>query len=334
MTDYLDPIRKALEGCSRALIAPHVNPDGDALGSMAGLAHILERMGKEVRLYLPAPLPKTFEWLPLPWPVASGLAELAEWTPDLVVCVDCGAPNRAGAEMEPVLSGEAVFTSPNEVITLNIDHHLGNTGFAKINWVAPKMSSTGEMVGMVAEHCGLRLDGDLGEAVYLSLVSDTGSFTFANTSASCLAMASRILSGGLDLPAFSEKYENTWSIDSMRLWGNLMSGINLHCDGQIASCSVSRAMLEEHRQDKSALEGFVSWLRRISTVRIAIFVREEENGTCKASLRSATDIDVRSVAARFGGGGHKVAAGVELALSLKEAEAKLVQAASELLGCA
>lgn len=334
MTENLQLLKETFLNSTRVLIAAHVNPDGDALGSAAGLGHLLTRMGKEVRLYLLEPVPQSLAWLDLPWPVISSLADAGGWTPDLLALIDCAEAYRAGPEINAWLT-KGVLPGPawEKTASLNIDHHLGNPGFAAANWVDSGMSSTGEMIGHAAEYCGFRLEGELGLALYLALVSDTGNFTFSNTSASCLAMASRILACGLSLRDFTEKHENVWSLDSMHLWGKLMSRITLSCGGQVASARVETDLLRQYKVDKSALEGFASWLRRIAGVKVGIFVRQEENGASKASLRSSGDVDVRAIAARYGGGGHKAAAGVELPVPPEEAEKILIRAAGESLGC-
>lgn len=315
----------ALKKARRVLVATHVNPDGDAVGSAAAFAHLAQHCGAQARLLLMAGLPDFLAWLPLPVPVVRMLGELDGWVPDLLILADCGDAGRAGPELASMLDGRAARPSDWELtVTANIDHHVSNKGYADINWVEPEASATGELAGLLAERLGVRLDGALGQALYLALASDTGNFTYSNTGARCLGLASRIVEAGLDIASFTDNYENTWSLDRMYLWGRLLSEITLHAEGAVASAVVRRAWLDERGLGNDALEGFASWLRRIRGVRVGVFVREDAPGLSKISLRSMGDIDVQAVCALFGGGGHAAAAGAEVAMPPEEAAAAVV----------
>lgn len=324
-------IKQALQNSRRTLIATHVNPDGDALGSAVALAHIALKLGSEARMVLPPALPDFLAWLPLPAPCVSRLEELGTWMPDLLVFVDCADPPRAGQELAAVINKEAPAREWNGITVVNIDHHLSNKGFADLNWVEGESAATGQLAGILAEELGMPLKDGLGLAVYLALASDTGNFTYNNTSASCFAMASRIVGAGLDVAEFTNNYENNWNIQRMHLWGRLMSEISLHENGAVAMSIVPRAYLDEAGLGKAALEGFASWLRRLQGVRVGLFVREDAKDFCKVSLRSMGDVDVQAVAARFGGGGHMAAAGAEVSLPPEETARVLLAAIHEQL---
>ena len=315
----------ALEGKKRVLVATHVNPDGDAVGAAAALAHVCTAKGADCRLLFVTGLPDFLLWLPLPCPWLGSVEELHGWMPDLAAVVDCGDAHRTGDLEELFLSGKAPAPGWEGVDTLNIDHHLGNPLFARHNWADYTRSATGEMVGMLAEHLGMRLEGDLGTAIYLALVSDTGNFSYSNTTAEAFAMASRIVQNGLDVGAFSAQWENNWSLGRMHLWGRLLEEISLHAGGAVACSVAPRAYLEElglHRYD---LDGFASWLRKLKGVRVGVFIREDRPNFCKVSLRSmGGDVDVRAVAARFGGGGHAAAAGAEVEMPAQELAAVII----------
>lgn len=318
-------VAAALGGARRVLVATHVNPDGDAVGSVAALAHLAKRCGAEARILLMAGLPGFLSWLSLPAPVIGSLAELGGWVPDLLVIADCGATDRAGPELGPVLDGLAPRPCGwEETTTANIDHHISNKGYADINWVNPRAAATGELVGRLADELGAPLEGPLGEALYLALVSDTGNFTFSVTSGASLAMAARIVEQGLEIESFTSKYENVWSLERMRLWGRLFGTVTLHAGGSVACSVVYREWLDELGVSHEDLEGYASWLRRIRGVRVGVFVREKAPGQSKISLRSLTDFDVQEVCALYGGGGHAAAAGADLKLPPQEAAATVI----------
>lgn len=325
MHSLLDSLADAITKARRVLVATHLNPDGDAVGSAVALAHIASHSGAEARIIFGAGLPDFLSWLPMPVPTVKTLKELGSWKPDLILVADCGEINRAEPDVAALLSEE--FSSAkgaNRFVVVNIDHHVSNPGFAHLNWVEPQRSATGEMVGILAEHMGIPLEGDLGQAIYLALVSDTGNFSFSNTGPDCLALAARLVACGLNIADFTAKYENTWNIRKMRLWGRLLSEVRLDAGGAVAFSVAFKKYLDEFGLTKADLDGFASWLRRLRGVRVGFFIREDSPSRCKISLRSMGDFDVQEVAALYGGGGHAAAAGAELSLPPEEAAAKVL----------
>lgn len=310
----------------RLLVASHINPDGDAIGSTLSFAHIARACGFEVRLLLVSGTPKNFRWLPQPWPAAATIEELGGWAPHVLVTLDCGDARRAGPALEAFFL-KKILPAPGweHTVSINIDHHTGNPEFADINWVEPNWAATGEMVGVLAEHLGIPLTGDLAVALYLTLVSDTGNFSFANTRGSTMALAARILEQGLDIGAFTAASENNWTLERMHAWGSLMQQITLHADGKIACVIVPRALMVAGGLRKADLDGFAAMLRRIQGVQVGVYIREDEPKLCKISLRSMGDINVSAIAASFGGGGHVAAAGAELAMSPEAAKTAVLE---------
>lgn len=180
------------------------------------------------------------------------------------------------------------------------------------NWVDPGMAATGQMVAAVADAAGVPLTGELAQCVYLSLVSDTGSFTHGNTSAAVFTLAARLVANGLDAAAMREKLDNQWSMPKTKLWGKLMQTLSLECDGMVAVCPVTMEEIGSFGAVREDLEGFAEQMRRIKGVRVAVLIRQDPGNRCKLSLRSSGSDDVRSVAALFGGGGHLNAAGATI----------------------
>ncbi len=298
------------------LLATHVQPDGDAIGSTFSLAHVLTYFGLDVRIYLPGGVPKYLAWLPCEWPVVQTLDALEGWVPDVVIIADCGDAVRTGAELSPLLAGDFTgFDAWQNLFSINIDHHYGNPEFGDCNWVEATWAATGLMVGTLAEHLEIPLVGNLGLSLYLTLASDTGNFSFGNTSAAAFHMASKIVGAGLKVAEFTASFENNWSIDRMHLWGEMMSSVTLHHEGRVACCLVTLELLQKYGLTKSDLEGFAAYLRRIKGVQVGMFIRQDAEVMCKISLRSMGGFNVQQVAAALGGGGHIAAAGAEVALT-------------------
>ena len=307
----------ALRKIDRVIVAGHVNPDGDAVGSLAAAGHILRALKREFVLYSATGLPDYLAFFPLPATVLTSL-ETLPFKPASALLLDCGEPARLGEALAGRLPGLA---------SVNIDHHLGGEGMGSLaNWVAPEAAATAQLVGYTAVAAGMDLRGGLAASVGLGLISDTGGFSHGNTSADVFRLAAHLVENGCDLAGLRENLDNTWRLERLRLWGKLMQRIRLERRGAVAFC---RVLLEDLRQSgtrKEELEGFVEYLRRIANVRVAALLREDAPGFCKFSLRSFGAVDVQVMAAMLGGGGHKNAAGGSLRMTPDAAENALLAA--------
>lgn len=314
MTPPLRQIAEHLRTTDNFLVTSHVSPDGDALGSMLAVGEVLDAMGKQVRLFNESGLPERFRWLS---PRQEILRDLPDTEPETIIVLDCGSPQRPGTLLAPWLSSKTV---------VNIDHHLDNPLFGSINWVDQRVSSTGEMVGMLARELNVPLAGLLGEYVYLSLISDTGDFCFSNTRPETLEMAAEILRLGLLPGPFHEQRQSTGTINQLRMRGTVTQQATLHSQGRISLISFTRELFRQTGTGPEDTEGLVNRVLYLRGVQAAIATREEDNGSIKFSLRSKGDVNVQAVAARFGGGGHRNAAGGTLDMSVDEAGRTLVDA--------
>lgn len=305
-TDQLSPAQTMLaiiREHDNIVVAAHGSPDGDAIGATGAMAYLLKQLGKHVALYNATGIPEYLEWVPLPGRVHTKPSQLP-FRPGLIVALDCGDVWRLGRELN------AVFA---DYPSICIDHHLSNPLFASLgNWVDPSMAATGQMVAAVADAAKIPLTGELAQCIYLSLVSDTGSFTHGNTSAAVFELAARLVAGGLDAAAIREKLDNQWSLAKIRLWGKLMQELHIECDGEVALCSVTLDEIASFGAVREDLEGFAEQMRRIKGVRVAVLIRQDPGNRCKLSMRSSGKDDVRTVAAQFGGGGHLNAAGATI----------------------
>ncbi|MCC8193040.1 MAG: DHH family phosphoesterase [Deltaproteobacteria bacterium] len=324
----IQAVARSLSSAGRILAVTHVNPDGDAVGSLVGLGHIAAALRSDIRLYCETPIPPHLAWLRSPTPILSALADLGDWTPDRVVFLDCADGKRAGAGIVAYLAGRR---DKNGLKTVCIDHHVANPNFADTNWVDPGMSATGMMIALLAKEFGIPLSGDLGEAVCLAIVSDTGSFSYANTSALALELTAEIVRNGLSMADFTTKYENHWTLNRMHLWGVLMREVRLLCDGKVVVSVVTDEMLERYNAPRAYLEGYASWLRRLANTKVVLLARPSRNGS-KVSLRSMGDVDVQKIAAEYGGGGHKGAAGIDMTEQPREAADKVLEGICRALG--
>ena len=318
MTDMKAPeavpaeILEALRSHERVLVTAHAHPDGDAMGSSLALAWALHSLGKEVCVFNEDGVPGFLSFLRALSPVVSDVDALP-WEPDLIAVLDCGDRARVGEKLQPLM---------DRVPTLDIDHHLANPLFGSAgNWAVPSASATGELVGLIVQELGVPMQGPLAEALYVALSSDTGNFSYGNTTPLALRLTAQLRELGLDIAALREKLENNWSEAKLRLWGRLMAETRILEKGRLAAAFVTRAVLAETGSSREDAEGFVEQLRRLSSVRVALLLREDEKEgkvVTKASLRSSGNDSVRDVAAQFGGGGHKNAAGATIPMEAEQ----------------
>lgn len=296
-------IADALRGADNMLITSHANPDGDALGAMYALARGLAYLGKRVALCNATGAPEYLAWLPAPEQVYTTLTQLP-FTPQCALVLDCADAARLGRLFAP-----GVCALP----TINIDHHVDNPHFGTLaNWVEPRMAATGQMAAAILNALQVPLTGAIADAIYVAVSTDTGNFSFENTSAEVLELVAYLLRQGLSIGVLRQHIDNQWPLSKMRLWGKALCTLTLHENGRVALVALSQADIHAHNAQKEDGEGLVEHIRRLRGVDVAVFVREDSPTQSKISLRSHGPINVQAMAARFGGGGHAHAAGATL----------------------
>ncbi len=294
------------------LLTAHANPDGDAVGSLSGLANLLVRLGKTGHILLFEGLPVRFSWLNLPWPVVSHLPTNFE---QCIVVLDCADLDRLGIDMAARLKGHEL---------INIDHHTGNSLFGTLNWVDPGRSSVGEMIAMAARSLEMPIKGPLAEGLYLAIMADTGSLTFSNTTPQTLDVIAEILANGLNQDDFQAKMQRQWSLQKLCLHGMAMQNVSLRANGKIGIIRATEEMLDQTGAVQEDCEGLVEYVRRLRGVIVAVSLRKVKNGV-KFSMRTWGEVNVQAVAAQLGGGGHPNAAGGHINTNIAQAEELVVQ---------
>ena len=311
---------QAFRDLDQVVVAAHVNPDGDAAGAVAAACHVLRSMGKEFMIYAQPGLPAYLDFIPMPGVVHTTL-EHPPFKPRCAVLLDCGEPDRLGRELAARLP---------ELMTINIDHHLGGNGMGSAaNWVDPTAAATAQLMAYVALAADLPLTGDLATAIALGIITDTGGFCHGNTSAEVLYLTAHMVAHGCNIAQLREHLENSWSRGRLTLWGQLLQRAQLERNGSVCFCPVYLEDLRKCGALKEDLEGFVEQLRRLRGVQVAAVLREDSPACCKFSLRSYGAVDVRAAAARLGGGGHRNAAGGTVRADMDAASAQLLAAIAE-----
>lgn len=310
MNNSLREIAETIKKYNSFAIVPHISPDADALGSVFALKRVLEHMQKEVCVVVEEALPSYLSFL-------NGEAVLCEecGTPDVCMCIDCGDLGRVNKRTVILDSAK---------VSINIDHHYSNAGYAQLNYVNSDASSAGEICFELIGELGAELDVQTANCLYCAVCGDTGSFKYSNTTPKTLRIAAELLEKGADAPKITKAIFDTENFDVLKLKGEISSKAELYCDGKIGVAWVDKATIERYCVDSKNVDNIVDTARRIEGVELAISFKETDDGT-KISLRSNEYIDVSKIAARFGGGGHIRASGVMLkGISLNEAKKTVI----------
>lgn len=313
-------IAQELKNNERFLLATHVNPDGDAIGSLGALALVLEGMGKQVVAYCQDEVPEFLRFLPYADRIVREISGLDRF--EVAVVLDCGAFDRIGSAVE-------VLQHVGKII--HIDHHSSSGDFGQLNLVRPECSSTAEILYEIFQAIPVSLTPEVAENIYTAILTDTGSFRFANTTARTLAIAAEMVSLGVAPEKVAGEIYDSMSPERIELLARSLDTLTLRSNGRVAAMHVSRRMLEETGTSLIDTDGFVNYPRAISTAEIAIFFRELAADEVNVSLRSRSGHDVAEFARIHGGGGHHNAAAFRLGGSLSEVVEKVLTEAGEFI---
>jgi len=306
-------LRPLLKGAKRIALCTHINPDGDGIGSEICLLHHLVSLGIETRIINTEALPLRYRFLD-----PEGAAEVFDAkrhepflkTADLVFMLDNSSPARLGP-LEAAVRGSSATT-------VCIDHHNLIDPFWKVNIIDEEACATGELVFQIVKALGGAVNRLAAQAAYVSLVTDTGYFRFSKTSPRCHEAAAEMLALGVEPPrVYQEVYERN-SPALVRLGGVAMAGLELLEEGRLGCITLTRAQLAACRGEQEDTSEIINELLSIDGVRAAVLFKELDGNRVKLSFRSKGSIDVNHLASRFGGGGHKNAAGAVIEGSLEE----------------
>ncbi len=295
-----EELAERIAQASAILVVTHRNPDGDAVGSLLGFSRMLKLLGKKPAVYCPDKIPKVLSFLDGADEV---LAELDDETVfDLTVILDTADAGLLPSGLPPKERMGTVAV---------IDHHAthGDLGDLVIRYEA---SAVGEMLLDLQKRLVWPIDSKIAECLYTSIVSDTGSFRFANTTPHTHRAAAELISLGARSWHVATALFESFPLQRQRLLGEVLSTLSVSENGRFATLRCSQEMLKNTGASKEDLDSIINYARSIDTVQTAALFREEPNGDVKVSFRSKGEVDVAAICAEFGGGGHKAAAGCTL----------------------
>ncbi len=305
---------------ARFLLTTHINPDGDGIGSEVALALWLRALGKTVQVLNDSVVPTSFLFLTRFQPIEVFEPERAEQRfeqSDALIVLDTSNRQRIG-RLSPLLDRHLL---PVAVV----DHHVSHTrGFGQVNVIEPEASATGEIVYDLIREAGGALTPDVAEALYVALITDTGSFRYSNTDSPAHRMAADLLAHGLDPQKLHAQVHSHASAGRLRFFGEALSGLEMLEGGRLAVLEVGPEQFQRHLLVGADTEGLVDMPRTISGVEVVALFSEVEPGKVKVSLRSTGRVEIDQVCSRLGGGGHPHAAGVLLRGTREQARSRIL----------
>jgi phosphoesterase RecJ-like protein len=295
----LSQICDAIHARGRFLITSHTKPDGDSIGSQLAMAFALEALGKEVRIVNADPAPEHY----MDFPGVSRIEVtrgVTETDADALIVMESGDLARTG-----VAGLEGRFS-------INIDHHQGNARYGSLNWIDETAAACGEMVFDLIEALGLPLTIEIATHVYLAILTDTGSFHYSNITPKTFDICRRTVEAGVNPAAMARRVFDQNSFGKLKLIGALLDEMDLLDEGQLAAMYLNDEILNATGTTYNDTEGLINLPLTAREIQAVVFFKLGADGDIHVSMRSKYDVDVRAIAARHGGGGHKNAAGFKL----------------------
>lgn len=291
-------------------ITSHARPDGDSIGSQLALALALESLGKKVDIVNADPCP--WPYTQLPGIDKIRVARSLEGSYDGVFILECNNLERPG-----------VSNLEHHTI-INIDHHTKTRPFGHLNWLDSSAAAVGEMIYRLIRKLNIALNVEMASNLYVAILTDTGSFQFANTRAETFTIVHDLVASGADPGGLAQLIYHSQPLGKIRLLARLLTELKLDSSGKIAWITLTNRILEQTGASLQDTEGLINHPFSIDGVALVAFFREEAVERYRISLRSKGEFNVGEVAARFGGGGHKNAAGLLLKGAFEAVEEKVI----------
>jgi phosphoesterase RecJ-like protein len=316
LASLIADIRDLFESCQRILVASHVNPDGDAIGTQLAFASYLRSLGKEIFLVREAEVPAKYRFLYGIDSITDVNSYGKDFLVDAALILECPNVKRIG-------QARRFLTSETKIV--NIDHHQDNEDFGDVNWVDTQSSSVGEMAFEYFNRVGYRISAETAEQLYTAILTDTGRFRYSSTSSRTMAIAGQLIEAGADPQKICDNVYYDIQPSTMKLMGKVLNSIEFFDKGSICLLTLTHQILDQCGAEDSESEGIVDFTMFTKGVLVGALLKEGSSNKTKVSLRSRDNIDVAALASRFGGGGHPNASGCVIPLPLPEAKKELIK---------
>ena len=308
-------VAAAIRSRQTFILTSHARPDGDAIGSPMALAFALDALGKTSKLISRDPVPDPYRWFPGVDRIqvgshAMGPADAAV----LLECSDLSRPDVVGLDQFPLI---------------NIDHHPGNKMYGAVNWFDETAAACGEMVADLIDALGVRWTRDIATHIYLAVSTDTGCFRYGHITPKTFDICRRVAETGVSPADLAREIFDSFGIGRVKLTGAMLGAMELHSHNRVALLAYDDELLSACGATVSDTEGLVNLPLGARDVLVVALFKRQPFDVCRVSLRSKGAVDVRAIAARWGGGGHTNAAGCTVAGPFEEAKAHVLKALTD-----
>lgn len=301
-------------------IAGHKAPDGDCIGSVMALYESLKTFKKELTICIDGSIPYNYKSLVNESLIAKDV-ENSEF--DLLIVLDCSDAERLGKFND-------IFKKAKKSVC--IDHHKTNVGYADINIIDASMSSTGELLYDVLKAWNICISKEAATYIYISILTDTGKFSYSNTSSETHRKTAEIIDLGVDIAEIDNIVYNSKPSNVVKAFIECIGNIELYYDNKFGITYITNDILDKNNVEMGDIDGIVEFIREIKEVEVSCVLKEYEVDNTKVSLRSKNGIDVSAISLKFGGGGHARAAGFEINETVKNTKKLLIETFKEYFG--
>ncbi|MDD5120630.1 MAG: bifunctional oligoribonuclease/PAP phosphatase NrnA [Candidatus Omnitrophica bacterium] len=307
----------AIKKYKRFLITVHTSPEGDALGAEVAFYNLVRKLGKSAIIVNEDKPPYGYDFLCKNKPIHLLSKKEKNIKFDCFVALDCADLKR---------TGKVYGLNKNNNPVLNIDHHISNNFFGRINWVDPEASSCSEMIFKLFKKLRQKIDKDTALALYTGIMTDTGSFRYSNTTAFTFQAAGELLKYGVNVPyVYRNAYENI-PLSDIKLLLRILPKIKFYSQGRIIGFEIKKELIKIKRPSIDLADQLLSFGRSIKGAEVVVLFKENsgEKNQVRVNLRSQGKVDVNKIASFFQGGGHKTASGCTLVGSIEEIEKEVI----------
>lgn len=321
----LEKVKDCIERGQRFILTTHVNPDGDGLGSEAALAAFFADLGKDVCIFNSSPVPHNYKFLDPDNKIQIYESESHReilLMADFIFILDISDWDR--------LKQVGKDIRETKITRICIDHHPANPNFTELNLIDTKACSTGELVYDFLRFCDANITKQIAEALYTSILTDTGWFKYSNSSSKAFSIVADLVKNGARPDKIYEKVREHESMNKVKLFAHALRTLRLEHGGKIAVMTVTKDLIDSIGAKSYDTEGFADYPRRIDGVEVTAMFIEKEKGQVKLSLRSKGNYVINGIAQQYGGGGHQYAAGVLLEGELNQYVKRIVEEISYL----
>ena len=296
-----------INSSDRICIAGHKAPDGDCIGSVMALYNFLKPLNKNILVMIDGIIPFNYKAFV---DESIIIKDYKDEEFDLLFVLDSSDRKRLG-KFESVLD--------NSKKTVVIDHHITNEGFGDINIIEPAMSSTGELLYDVFKLADIKITRETAVLIYIAILTDTGKFSYQNTSADTHIKAAELIDLGVNVSDIDNIVYNSKPANIVRAFIECVDGLELYYDNKLGITAITKEILNNNNAQMADIDGVVEYIREIKEVEVSCLLKENDEGT-KVSLRSKNNIDVAAVSLKYQGGGHAKAAGFDINENIEKAK--------------